>query len=177
MLTGKRQRGVTLIEMMIGIAILGVLVSVALPEFSTWIQNTKIRTAAESVLSGLQLARNEAVRRNLNVQLAFGAGSSWTVSVPSTLEQVQTRSSAEGATDSVTVVRTPVAATTITFNSLGRTAANADASVAITQIVIDVPAGVLAAAKSRELRITIGAGGNVRMCDPNVSVAADPRYC
>lgn len=176
-LTGKRQRGVSLAELMIGIAILGILLASALPEFSTWIQNTRIRTAAESILSGLQLARTEAVRRNLNVQFVFGTGSTWTVSVPSTLEQIQTRSSAEGSTESVTVTKTPAAATTITFNSLGRTTANADASAAITQIDVDVPAAVLAAARSRELRITIGAGGNVRMCDPNVTVSTDPRYC
>lgn len=176
-LQAARQRGVTLVELLIGIAILSVLLVVALPEFSTWIQNARIRTAAESVLSGMQLARNEAVRRNLNVQFAFGAGSTWTVSVPSTLEQIQTRSSAEGATENVTLTRTPGAATTITFNSLGRRTANADASPAIDQIVVDLPEAVLALSKSRELQITISPGGNVRMCDPNVTDTSDPRKC
>jgi len=128
-------------------------------------------------LSGLQLARTEAVRRNLNVQLAFGTGSTWTVSVPSTGEQIQTRSSAEGSTENVTVTKTPGAATMITFNSLGRRTANANASAAIDQIDIDVPTALLAAAKSRELRITISPGGNVRMCDPSVTITGDPRKC
>jgi type IV fimbrial biogenesis protein FimT len=38
------------------------------PSFQSWIQNTQIRTAAESVMNGLQIARAEAVRRNVNVR-------------------------------------------------------------------------------------------------------------
>ena len=176
MLIGSAQRGVTLAEMLIGIAILGILMAVGLPSYRGWIQNTQIRTAAESVLNGMQLARNEAVRRNLNVQLVLGAQSSWTISVPSTAEQIQTRAYGAGSKN-VTVTKTPGAATTITFSSLGRVVANADASASITQLDFDVPTTILSAAESRDLRIVVGAGGNVRMCDPNVTVVTDTRYC
>lgn len=167
--------GFTLIELMIGIAILAVLISVALPEFSTWIQNTKIRTAAESVQTGLQLARAEAVRRNTNVQFAFTTGSGWSISVASTGEVVQSRAEEEGNTAGITVTRSPGTATRVTFNSLGRVTTNADASAALTQVVIDTPS--LAAAKSRELRLNITTGGSIRMCDPNVTDSGDPRKC
>jgi type IV fimbrial biogenesis protein FimT len=172
-----RERGFNLVELMIGIALIAILMFVALPEFSTWMQNTKIRTAAESVIAGMQLARAEAVRRNANVQIEFGTGSTWTVSVPSTAEQIQMRSSAEGGTDDVTIAMTPVGATKLTFNSLGRTAANAGGGDPITQVEVDMSTTRLAAAKSRELRIVVGTGGNVRMCDPNVTTSGDPRSC
>lgn len=176
MFIASAQRGVTLAEMLIGIAILGILMAVGLPSYQGWIQNTQIRTAAESVLNGLQLARHEAVRRNLNVQLVLGAQSSWTISVPSTAEQIQARTYGAGSKN-VTVTPTPGAATTITFSALGRVTANADASAAITQLDFDVPTSILSAAESRDLRIVIGAGGNVRMCDPNVTDVSDTRYC
>ena len=176
MLIGSAQRGVTLTEMLIGIAILGILIAAGLPSYTAWIQNTQIRTAAESVLNGMQLARNEAVRRNLNVQLVLAAQSSWTISVPSTAEQIQARDFSAGS-KTVTVTKTPGAATTITFSALGRVVTNADASASITQLDFDVPTTVLSAAESRDLRIVIGAGGNVRMCDPNVIVVTDTRYC
>lgn len=176
MLIGSAQKGVSLIELIIGIAILGILLTAALPGYRVWIQNTQIRNAADSVLNGMQLARSEAVRRNTNVQLVFGTGSSWTVSVPGTAEQIQTRTSGEGSAN-VTVTKTPAAATTITFNSLGRVVANADASASITQVDLDVPISILPASESRELRIVASAGGNVRMCDPNVADATDPRKC
>ncbi len=176
MLAGTAQYGVTLVEMLIGIAILGILMAVGLPSYTAWIQNSQIRTAAESVLNGMQLARNEAVRRNANVQLVLGAQSSWTISVPSTAAQIQTRNYGAGS-NNVTVVATPGAATTITFNSLGRVVANADASATITQLDFNVPTTILAATASRNLRILVGAGGNVRMCDPKVTDVADPRFC
>lgn len=61
------QRGFTLIELMIGIAIVGLSLVMAVPSFSSWIQNTQIRTAAEAVQNGLQLARAEAVQRNTQI--------------------------------------------------------------------------------------------------------------
>ncbi len=57
-------RGVSLIELMIAIAVLGILMAVAAPSYRAWIQNAQVRSAAESIVSGLQLARTEALRRN-----------------------------------------------------------------------------------------------------------------
>ena len=179
MLSPSSQKGVSLIELIIGIAIVGVLMAVGLPSYSAWIQNTKIRTATESMLNGMQLARAEAVRRNANVQLVFGTQTGWTISVPATSEQIQARSANEGSSN-VTVTMTPAAARTITFNSLGRVVLpfNADGSAPIRQVDVSVPTSVLAASAARELRMVIGAGGNLRMCDPDAGVSAsDPRKC
>lgn len=176
MFVAPKQHGATLVELLIGIAVLGILIAAGLPSYTAWIQNTQIRNAAESVLNGMQLARNEAVRRNVNVELALGAQSSWTVSVPSTAEQIQTRTYGAGSAN-VTVAAVPANATKITFSSLGRVTANADASAAITQLDFDVPTSILLASASRDLRIVVGAGGNVRMCDPTVTDTTDPRYC
>ena len=176
MLITSPQYGFTLVEILIGITIVAILMAVGLPSYRAWIQNTQIRSAAESVLNGLQLARNEAVRQNLNVQLVLGTQSSWTISIPSTASQIQARDYGAGSKN-VTVTKTPGAATTVTFNSLGRVTTNADASAAITQLDFDVPTTILPAAESRDLRIVIAAGGNVRMCDPTVTDATDSRYC
>jgi type IV fimbrial biogenesis protein FimT len=111
-----------------------------LPSFAAWIQNTQIRTAAESFQNGLQFARAEAVRRNANVQLVLGTQSSWTICVlplpcPPVLPAlpIQTRDYGAGSKN-VTVVAVPANATTITFNSLGRVVANADASATVTHL-------------------------------------------
>ena len=77
----KRQAGVTLVEVAVVLTVSAVLYTQAAPMFATWIGNTHTRTAAESILSGLQLARAEAVRRNRMVQFVVtdGASSSWLV--------------------------------------------------------------------------------------------------
>lgn len=166
--------GFSLIELMIGVVVLAILMSLAMPSFQAWLQNTQIRNAAESIQNGLQRARAEAVRRNTDVEFVLTAGSSWAIRVVSSGEVIESRSGSEGSRD-VTVAVTPLGATTVTFNNLGSVkATNADLSAPFTQV--DLDSSVLAAAASQELRVTIGFGGNVRMCDPNAP-AGSPRAC
>lgn len=181
-----RSAGFTLIELMIAIAILAIMLLIALPNFAIWMQNTQIRTAGEAVLNGMQLARAEAIRRNVNVELRLDpvagvVSSSWTACVAGTgpacvagtPEFIQSRVAGEGSAAALVTI-TPAGATTVTFNSFGSVATNADGTVTVTEIKIDSPA--IAAADSRELCILVRAGGNVRMCDPQVAVT-DTRSC
>lgn len=174
MLSISPQKGVSLIEAMIGLAVASMLMMVGLPSYATWIQNSKIRGAAEAMLGGIQLARGEAVRRNASVNMVVDSSSSWRVSLVSTGELIQALPGAVGVnTFAVTII--PAGANTLTINSLGKVVANADGTPSITQVEIDLPTSVLAASESRELRIVIG--GNARLCDPNVADATDPRKC
>ena len=166
-------RGVTLIELMITISVLALLITLALPSYRNWIQNTQIRTAGEAIHSGMQLARAEAVRRNTTVQLVMGASTDWIVSVISPAEQIQARPAADSPNATVTV--TPAGATTVTFSGLGRVTPNQDIppSNSIQQIDINTSVTI---DSPRPLRIVVGTGGNVRFCDPAVA-APDPRTC
>jgi type IV fimbrial biogenesis protein FimT len=174
-LTKATQRGFTLIELLVGLAIFGILIVSALPSYTAWIQNTKIRNAAESVQNGLQLARSEAVMRNTNVQFVFGTNSGWSVSVVTPPEPLQTRAAEQGSAG-VTIATTPTG-TTLTFNSLGRVTANADSSASFGQVDFTVPPTTPSAALARPLRVTISPAGRVRMCDPGITDATDTRTC
>lgn len=168
--------GFSLIEPMIAITIIGLLLVIAIPSYSEWIQNTQIRTATESIQNGLQLARAEAVRRNAAIQFNLGTGTGWTISVVSDSSVVQTRTAAEGSAN-VTVTVTPAGATGVTFNGLGRLNGVGLAST-ITRIDTDVPPAILPANLSRNLAIVINPFGRVVICDPDPSIAAgDSRSC
>jgi type IV fimbrial biogenesis protein FimT len=177
MLMRLRQTGISVIELMVGVAILAIVLATGLPSYSAWIHNTRIRVAAESIVNGLQLARAEALRRNTSVAFELGQDDSgWTVSVVATAELIQSRPSAQGSAG-VTVARTPAAATTVTFNGMGRIAPNPGGSATLTQVSLDVPPSMLPANLSRELNVTVSPAGQVRMCDPNASDPQDPRRC
>lgn len=53
-----------MVELLVGIAILGILSFIAAPNLTSWVQNSQIRATADAMQNGLQLARAEAVRLN-----------------------------------------------------------------------------------------------------------------
>lgn len=165
-------RGFSIVELMIGITILAILLGVALPSFQVWLQNAQIRNAAEAIQNGLQRARAEAVARNVNIEFVLGTGSSWVVRTAGGAI-IDSRSSSEGSAN-VTQTVTPSGATTVTFNSFGALGANSDGSAPLAQVELD--SAVLPPANSQELRVTVGVGGNIRMCDPNAP-SSSPRAC
>ncbi len=184
-----RQRGVTLVEVAVVMTIAAILYTQAAPLFTTWIGNAQTRTAAESVLNGMQLARAEAMRRNRMVQFVItdGASSSWIVGCSNPVDVgtpdvddpgdclgvIQARAALE-ASAQPQLVMIPTTATTVTFDSLGRIAGNVDGSP--SAVSIDVSNPLISSTDRRVLRLALGAAGNVRMCDPALS-AGDPRSC
>lgn len=175
----SRQYGVTLIESMIVIAILGILIALAGPAIGDWLKNAQIRTAAESLQNGLQQARNEAVRRNVPVEFRLLTGSSWEVRLADTTvtdRLLATRNSAEGSTE-VVLTPSPAAAMTIAFDGMGRRmTSNVDGSNVLLGICVDLPSTVLAPGKTRDLQLNIALSGQIRMCDPKVG-GSDSRFC
>jgi type IV fimbrial biogenesis protein FimT len=172
-----RHHGFSLIELMIGIAIFSITLTFGVSSYRTWVQNTQIRNAAESIQNGIQRARAEAVKRNANVAFALGVNSSWQISLVSDGSVIDSRSSGEGSKN-VTVSaldKDGNDATTITLSNLGAIVANADASESLAEV--DLDSSVLDPADSRDLRITIGLGGIVRMCDPNLAAGSSPSAC
>lgn len=77
-----KQQGLTMVELMVTIAILAIVLAIGIPNLSSWMQNVQIKSTAESVLNGLQLARSEAVRQNTRTRFQLTSSSgmgSWTV--------------------------------------------------------------------------------------------------
>jgi len=173
------QKGFTLIELMIAFAVLAVLLVLGLPSFMETIQNMQVRTAAESILDGMQIARSEAVRRNAYTQFVLGPGTGWTIieiNPPtsglacSTVSTIQTRSSAEGS-EKATVAVSPAGSTVVTFTPTGWTTSSCAGASPIAQI--NVGSSILDSTKERPLEVRITPSGGIRMCAPWVGDATD----
>jgi type IV fimbrial biogenesis protein FimT len=59
-------KGFTIIELMIGLAVAGILISFAVPSFTASIQNNRMATQINELHAALSLARSEAIKRNNN---------------------------------------------------------------------------------------------------------------
>lgn len=75
-----RSSGFTLIELMVVIAVLGVLAALAGPSFSSFISAQRIRNASFDLVSDLLLARSEALTRQTAVVITPSSSSAdgWT---------------------------------------------------------------------------------------------------
>ena len=65
----NRQRGFTLIELIITVAIVVILLTVGVPSFQEMMRSNRAATHANEFLTALNFARSEAVKRGRNVSL------------------------------------------------------------------------------------------------------------
>jgi len=63
--------GFTLIELVIGIALVAVMIALALPSINTWRDGVNYRQSAKSIESALRETRSKAVASNRQYMLAF----------------------------------------------------------------------------------------------------------
>lgn len=195
-----RSRGLSIIEVVITVAIMGILLAAAMPSVGAWMANTRVRNTAEALQNGLQQARTEALRRNQSVSFYLvglttptvmdnscalsSSGGSWVVAQTSPATKcandesgtpaiLAKHAAGDGGGTQVTVAATTTAnaaAHTVTFNGFGQVTN----SGAIGQINVTP---TTTNADVRSLRIVVTTAGMVRMCDPSITAAADTRAC
>lgn len=201
MLRGShRQRGMTLIELLIGLALVAMLILMAVPSFTTAAHNRQIRSAADAIQNGLTLARTEALRRNRTVKFEIAGAGGWLVgcdpvdatvvdgeeNCPGTL---QTRNAADGSANAVLAnvqldaagaeVGTPVFTGTLRFTALGRMTPDTLPGGHRAVFRVTNPNGGACQAAGGDMRclnVVVTSTGQVRMCDP-AAAAGDPRAC
>ena len=192
MLVIRRQAaGFSLIELLIAMTIAGILLAFGAPAMSGYIQNARLGAMAQSIYSGLQMARTEAVRRNQSVEFVLSnspldtttvdavsqdaSGRNWVVRYMqpppiSTYQGIEKKATNSGDAGGVVVAAT---APLFVFNGLG--GSNVPGTIALTNPVVGLcsPAGSV-----RCWSVVVGAGGQIRLCTPDASLAvSDTRYC
>ena len=176
----NKNLGFSLVELMVVVAVLGVMMVTAIPSFSSWIQDSKTRTVTESLQNGIRLARTEAVNKGRQVAFfvtndqpsataaASLTGSNWGVRVV-VPTQVDANGYLQGAVlngqGGSVVVTASVAE--IRFNSIGR----------LTNSAGLVTYNITNSKGTRPLRVVVSSSGSVRMCDPSKNFSTAPDGC
>ena len=75
--------GFTLIELMVVVAIVAILAAMAAPSYRDMIDRSRVRSAADDVLSVLSNARGGAVKAGLDTEVSAITGASWCVGAAS----------------------------------------------------------------------------------------------
>ena len=198
-----RAKGFTLVELMVVIAVMAVLLMAVSPSLSDWMVNVRIRNTASAIEQGLQLARQEAIRRNQRVGFYLVSAStadagtldntcalsstsgSWVVSVNSPAAKCAVAPSL--TTDPMIVNSHPVGDG---GRGVAVVATAADKSTAATSVTFNgigsvsnagpvARVNVTAATNSsqyRSLCVEISGIGAARVCDPALA-GTDPRAC
>lgn len=148
-----RSKGFTIIELMVTIAVLAILITIALPSFESMIEKKRIIGAAESIYSDLQFARSESVKRSRDVLLtvtstASGGCASWSITVT------------ENSVPLATTCGDAFPFITLTSNNFTRTFDGIRGTVGSGETV------AITSEKGLEIRVVLSRFGRVRSCSP-----------
>lgn len=189
----RQQRGFSLVEIMVVVAIFAVLAAVGAPALARYNADNRTLVTAQSFQAGLQAARATAIRRNANVDFqvtndaAFpnatpastdANGNNWAVraaqaNAPATFDLIDSRVSDDPSN------RVGIAgnAAVVTFNGLGRMVApGATASFTFSHTGYTCVTG---GGDFRCKQVRVGVGGQIQLCDPSVPATelGDSRRC
>jgi len=113
----KKQKGFTMIEMVIVTAILSILIAIAIPQMTQFIKGYRLNGATRVAWSDMQNARMTAIKENRSIRVEFTSPTSYRFVRTDTSEVISTRD-LTAAYPNVTVISS---GGSIIFNSRGTT--------------------------------------------------------
>lgn len=152
----RLRRGLTIIEMMIGVAITAILLSMASPYFADFINNSRLREGGNALMAEALYAQSEALKRNGQVRLSITSTSTQVIDMTgATPVTLRTRMLTTGLT---------AVAQNIDFGSDGMTRPRG------TESSVDMSYGSISCSNDQRCpRLRVEAGGSIRLCGNKLS--------
>ena len=180
------RNGFTLIELMVTVALVAILLTVAVPSFTTYQRNAELTSFTNTLLSGINAARGEAMKRGRNAMVVPTDGANWSNGWIVFVDV--NRSAAYEATNDVIILTSEPAPNYLTVINTGATTAAGlylmyDASgysklktSAFGAWTFEIKRNDVTGTEllTQTRRIKIASTGRVRVCTPKTS---NDQYC
>jgi type IV fimbrial biogenesis protein FimT len=148
-------KGLTLIELMVVVSIIGILAVIAYPEISDSIERQKIASAAETISSDFKWAKSESIKRNddIIIDLVAGANGSWSYTISDSDGVIRTTTAANNSDFSEITMTHGFGADDTGFDPIRGTAHEANT--------------VSLSGPNHDLDIVLSPLGRIRICAPS----------
>ena len=162
--------GFTLLELVIALAIAALLAAMAVPSFASLVARQRLQSAVEHLRADIALARQEAGRRAMPVQLVFQPGSAWCYAI------------ATGPVGDCRQAPQPGPGNGLIKVVQGRDQPGVQLLLANTMTLDSRTGGSLgsdglarfASAEGQQLQVRLGRLGHASVCAPGAAVAGAP---
>jgi len=160
-------KGFTLIELMVVLAILGIVALIAAPSFNAFLARSKLRGAANETFADLQYARSESVQKNQVFRVEFSSAG-YQIWRMSRATPTNKDASTAGAPNPVKVGDWGDSSTAV---SSGASMVVSFNPVRATATVSDGPLELSHGAISGTVRLLVNTTGRVELCSPGASIS------
>jgi len=114
-----KNKGFTLMEMIVTVGILAILALIAIPGFTKWMPNIKLRSALQDMYSSILFTRTTAIKKNSQICLVFNQPIMGTSSLFTIFKDKNRNFTYESGLDEILAVRSYGDFDDITYNYAG----------------------------------------------------------
>lgn len=173
-----------MIELMVTVALIGIVSAVVLPGFSYFLNTQRMNVSSTNIYTSMQIAKAAAIEKNTRMTIFLDESTgNWCIFdrnveptdvdcdfASNTLASGVIRKYIEPLAAGISIENEPSGATQITYDGFGRIVPNPDGSETLTSVALTMPKD---ANRANTIMLDIG---QPRLCNPK-KPSGDPQAC